>query len=100
MKNPKIVLSDGTSILDLDDLKPDIFGYMIVHVLTGRILPGTSRNEVYSKAAAIKKMVKIASQFTIMHTQLDIWDYTLEPIYDFEKPKDFIYFTDEEDYLY
>ena len=100
MDKPRIILPDGTPVLNLDQVKPEIFGYMIVHTLTGRILPGTTRSEVYSQAAAIRKMNKVASAFNIMQATLDIWDYTLEEIYDFEKPKDFVYYTDIDDNLF
>ena len=97
---PIIILPDGTPILDLDIIKPKVLGYRIIHIQTGRILPGTARNEVYTKPAAVRKMGFVASQFTIMHTQLDIWEYTIEVIYDFEKPKECVYITDKYDYLY
>lgn len=95
-----IRLEDGRFLNDLDDLKPEVCGYKIVHQLTGRILPSTTRKEIYSKAAAIKKMDATAQIFNMHCTPLDIWDYALEPIYDFEKPDDCIYINDKDDNLF
>jgi len=98
-KLPEIVMSDGRSLTE-DDLKPKVFGYRIVHKLTGRILPGTTRSEIYSKAAAIKKMNSVNSMYMVMQCPLDIWDYDLVEVYEHEKPKEFIYLTDSEDFLF
>jgi hypothetical protein len=97
MNKPTIILPDGTPVLDLDNVRPEIFGYRIVHVITGRILPGTTRNEIYSKAAAIRKMNRVATMFNIMQCPLDIWDYALSEVYDFEKPKEYKYIVDKND---
>ena len=96
MKNPTIILTNGVP-LDLDNFKTKVFGYRIVHKETGRILPGTSRNEIYSKAAGIRKMNQVASAFNVMQAPLDIWQYNLQPIYDFEIPKEYNYIIDEND---
>jgi hypothetical protein len=95
MSNIPITFSDGQEF-NLDNVLPDLLGYQIVHVLTGRILPGTTRTELYTKAAAIKKMNKVASMFTVMHTQLDIWEYTLSPMYEGEI-KEYVLITDLND---
>lgn len=100
MKKPRIILPDGTPLDALDNVQPKIFGYRIVHKLTGRILPGTTRQEIYSKAAGIKKMNQIASMFNQQQCPLDIWDYTLEVIYDFEIPVEYKYYTDGDDNLF
>lgn len=94
-----IILNDGTPLSE-HNVQPTILGYRIVHQLTSRILPGTTRNEVYSKPAAIKKMNQIASMYTIQHAQLDIWDYDLEEIYDFECPMNPKFITDSDDHLF
>jgi hypothetical protein len=92
-------MSDGTPMSE-DTLKPKVFGYQIVHKITGRILPTTTRTEIYSKAAAIRKMNKVTSQFNVMECTLDIWDYELSPIYDHDKPTAYNYIIDKDDYLY
>ena len=98
---PQITLPDGTPLEPgLTNLKPKVFGFKIMHKLTERILPGTTRNEIYSKAAAITKMNQIASAFNQMEAPLDIWSYELIPIFDFEKPKDFVYIVDNNDKIY
>ena len=94
-----IVTSDG-GIFDADDLKPKIIGYQIKHNQTGRILPSTTRKEIYTKAAAIHKMDQTAIMFNMMSTELDIWEYELIPVYDFEEEEDFKYITDRDDHLY
>ena len=93
---PNIVLPDGSLLTD-DNVRPELIGFQIVHALTSRILPSTDRNEVYSKAAAIRKMNKVASMYNIMQVSLDIWDYELCPIYDIDCPKDYIYIEDIND---
>ena len=94
-----IVLPDGSPLSE-DNLRPVMFGYHIVHKHTGRILPGTTRNEIYSKAAAIRKMNWISAQFNMMAELLDIWEYELKEIYEYEKPRNFIYIVDEDDWLF
>jgi len=94
-----ITTSDG-HIFDPDDHKPEVIGYQIKHNLTGRILPSTTRKEVYSKAAAIHKMDETAITFNMMSAELDIWEYDLVPIYDFEREEDFIYISDKDDNLF
>lgn len=81
-------------------LKPKVIGFRIVHKQTTRILPGTTRNEVYTKAAGVKKMNSVASMYTVMQASLDIWEYELEEIYDFECPDDPIFITSQDDYLF
>ncbi len=93
---PEIVLPDGSSLND-DNVRPKLIGFQIVHRLTGRILPSTTRSEIYSKAAAIRKMNSTASMFNIMQAPLDIWDYELCPIYDIECPKEYKYIEDIND---
>lgn len=95
----KIILPDGSPLSE-KNVQPKIFGYQIVHKQTGRILPGTTRNEIYSKAGAIKKMNIIAGQYDLMEESLNIWDYTLKVIYDYEIPKKFVYIIDEKDWLF
>lgn len=92
---PKIILPDGSPMFE-DSFEPKVFGYQIVHKQTGRILPGTTREQIYSKAAGIRMMNKIAGQYDIM----DIWEYDLSPIYVHDKPKEYVYFVDNDDYLY
>lgn len=94
-----IVHSDGSEF-NLDNVHPELIGYQIVHKLTGRILPGTTRKELYSMAAGIKKMNQVASMYTVMHCSLDIWDYELCPVYDIECPKDYIYIKNKDDTLF
>jgi hypothetical protein len=96
MKTPDIILPDGTKF-DPDNVQPKLIGFHIVHKLTGRILPSTTRQEVYSKAAAIRKMNQVASMYNVMQASLDIWDYELCPIYDIECQKDYIYIEDIND---
>lgn len=98
-KRPIIVLPDGSPLSE-DNVRPKIFGYQIVHKLTGRILPSTTRKQVYSKAAAIKKMNHVASMYTVMQASLDIWDYELVPLYEHEKPEEYVYFMDNDDHLF
>lgn len=93
-----IVTSNGNTF-DPDDLQPKIVGYQIKHNQTGRILPSTTRKELYSKAAAIKKMNQTAQIFNMACATLDIWDYSLVPVYDFEEPEDYIYVSDKNDDL-
>lgn len=93
-----ISFSDGSSF-ELDNVLPDILGYQIVHVQTGRILPNTTRKELYTKAAAIRKMNKVAAMFTVMHSQLDIWEYILTPMYEGEI-QEFTLITDIDDKLF
>ena len=93
---PNIVLPDG-SLLNDDNVRPELMGFQIVHTLTGRILPSTTRKELYSKAAAIRKMNNVASMYNIMQVSLDIWDYQLCPIYDIECPDDYVYIEDIND---
>ena len=99
MSSPNIILPDG-SLYTPDNVRPDIIGYQIVHTITGRILPGTTRSQIYSKAAAIRKMNEVASMYNVMQTSLDIWDYILHPMYDFEEPAGCMYITDRDDDLY
>jgi hypothetical protein len=96
---PKIILPDGSPILE-DSFKPKVFGYQIVHKITGRILPGTTREQIYSKAAAISKMNWVIGQFAVQQHQIDIWEYELCPIYEHDKPKKWNYIVDKNDYLY
>jgi len=94
-----IVTSNGNTF-DPDGFEPEVVGYQIKHVITGRILPSTSRRELYSMAAAIRKMNTTAVQFNMMGASLDIWDYRPEPVYDFECPNDYIYINDKDDNLF
>lgn len=94
-----IVHSDGSEF-NLDNVQPELIGYQIVHNITGRILPGTTRQEMYSMAAGIRKMNQVASMYTVMQCSLDIWDYELCPMYDIECPKNYIYISDKDDTLF
>lgn len=92
-------MSDGSPLSE-DSFKPKVFGYQIVHKTTGRILPTTTRTEIYSKAAAIRKMNRVASQFTVMDCTINIWDYELSPLYEHDKPTEYKYIIDNDDYMY
>jgi hypothetical protein len=94
-----ITFSDGEEFT-LDNVhEPDLLGYQITNVHTGRILPGTTRKELYTKAAGIRKMNKVAAMFTVMHSQLEIWEYTLNPMYEGDI-QEFTIITDINDKLF
>jgi len=104
MKIKGITMSDG-SPLELEvEQKGSLLGYWIVHSITGRILPGTDRSQIYSKIAGIKKMGEIATMFNLACQPIDIWEYELKEVY----PEDlilyktsFYYFIpDNEDWLF
>ena len=99
MSSPNITLPDG-SMFDLNNVQPKIIGFQIIHNLTGRILPGTNRNELYTKAAGVRKMNQVASMYTVMHSSLDIFEYNLTPMYEFEEPDGAKYIKDNDDHLY
>lgn len=96
---PEITMPDGSPLSE-DKTQPKVLGFKIEHKLTSRILPGTTRKEIYSKAAAVKKMNSVNSMFMVMQCTLDIWDYELVEVYDLDCPTDPVYITDPEDYLF
>ena len=99
MNKPKIILSNGTSF-NLDDIEePKVFGYQIVHVQTGRIIPGCNRKDYYSHAAGLRKMHQVLSMYNVMEASLNIWDYDLKPTYEHDKPTMFEYHADIHDNL-
>lgn len=84
--------SDGTEF-NLDNVhEPVLLGYQITNVHTGRILPATDRKEVYTHAAAIRKMNAVGATFP----ELEIWDYTLSPMYEGDI-QEFTIITDNND---
>jgi len=103
MKFEGITMSDGRPLELNIEKKGTVLGYWIVHSLTGRILPGTDRSQIYSKFAAMKRMGQIATMYNVAGTPLDIWEYELKEVY----PEDlilyktpFYYFIpDAEDWL-
>ena len=98
MTKPRIILPNGFPLdMDKSNVRPTIFGYRIEHKLTGRILPGTNRDEIYSKTAGIRKMNKIASAYQQVGEHFNIWDYILVAVYDFEKPDKYVYIVDDMD---
>ena len=99
---PIITLSNGTELdKDLELAAPKILGYQIINKQTERILPGTTRNEIYIKAAGIRKMNQISTMFNIMQASIEIWDYRLVPVYEFEGlPQDYKLIRDADDDIF
>lgn len=97
-----VTLSDGTPLFELEVQIPaaKVVGYQIKHKLTNRILPGTTRKEVYTKGAAINKMNQVNSMYMVMQCPLDIWDYELIDVLDIDCPADPVFITSPNDYLF
>ena len=93
-----ITFSNGDGLIDLDNQCTGAkkLGYQMIHQDTGRILPMTRRNEIYSAWAATEKMGQVSMDIPT----LDIFEYVMKPVYDFEVDRSdcrFIYSL-EDDY--
>jgi hypothetical protein len=94
-----ITLPDGAPLFE-ENVRPKIFGYRIQHKKTGNLLPRTTPEEIYSKAAAIRKMNQVAGYYDrVLFEPFDIFDYHLVDIYDIEKPDAYVYMIDKDDFL-
>lgn len=79
-----ITFSDGTPLFEIDMqcTKPVRLGYQLVHQDTGRLLPTTKRNQLFTAWAATERMGKVATDIPT----LDILEYVQKPVYDYECP--------------
>jgi len=55
MSKPIITLSDGTPLNMRDNNINPLIGYQAMHRVTGRIFPGTNRDEYYTMKAMVKR---------------------------------------------
>lgn len=94
MNKPRIILPDGTPV---EELKVTIFGYQMEHVQTGRLLPTTTRDQIYSITAAVKKMNEVAGMYELMQEPINIFEYRAVPVYDFELPNVYTYIISDDD---
>jgi hypothetical protein len=74
-----MILKANGQPLILDELV-GLIGYQIEHVVTGRILPSTSRHEIFTLESALKKLDDVNE----VYDNVSIVDYELIPIYDIE----------------
>ena len=75
-----ITLNDGTPLMDLEQqCRPAIrLGYQMVHNITGRLLPTTTRNQIYTAWAATEKMGEVG----VNVPTLELLDYVMKPVFD------------------
>ena len=79
-----ITMSDGTPLITMDQqcTAPIKLGYQIVHEITGRMLPMTLRNQVYTAWAAAEKLGNVALSIPTLNAM----DYIMKPLYEHERP--------------